>query len=197
MANMYLTSNELSAISSIVAALAIIGGYLGVKSANQNSLKLAGQERDSRKSEDSKQLKRETYARFLTAVLQLRNTGQNESKQLEVLAQATNEMGLVSLIAPTRVQHHVVQMLNALADVDEVEEAEEAEEVEEAEAEKAQKVKEKFNTEFAKLMLVMRWGLEGKELPTEEKIERIVKEASSVDLLDGQDGRIEADHRGS
>lgn len=102
---------------------------------------------------------------------------------MEVLLQATNEMGLVSLIAPTRIQSHVTQVLRAMADVDEAEEAEEA-----AEAEKA---RGKLDAEFAKLILVMRRDLEGKRLLTEEEIERIVTAS-----LDSQDGLIET-HRGS
>jgi hypothetical protein len=35
MSGVHLTSNELAASSSVVAALAIIGGYLGVSSANR------------------------------------------------------------------------------------------------------------------------------------------------------------------
>lgn len=105
---------------------------------------------------------------------------------MEVLLQATNEMGLVSLIAPTRIQSHVTQVLRAMADVDEAEEAEEA-----AEAEKAEKARGKLDAEFAKLILVMRRDLEGKRLLTEEEIERIVTAS-----LDSQDGLIET-HRGS
>ena len=42
---MILTDHELTAASGAIAALAIVGGYLGVRSANQNALKIAREER--------------------------------------------------------------------------------------------------------------------------------------------------------
>jgi len=42
-----LTAHELTAASSAVAALAVLGGYLGVRLANRNALKIAREERPS------------------------------------------------------------------------------------------------------------------------------------------------------
>jgi hypothetical protein len=65
---MFLTGNELAAASSAVAAFGIIGGYLGVKSANRNALRIAREERSARRREELNDLKRATYARFLAAL---------------------------------------------------------------------------------------------------------------------------------
>jgi hypothetical protein len=45
---MILTGNELAAASSAVAAIGILGGYLGVRSANRNALQIAREERSTR-----------------------------------------------------------------------------------------------------------------------------------------------------
>lgn len=68
---MILTSNELAAVSSGVAALGILGGYLGVKSANRNALKIAREERSTRRRDELNDLRRSTYARFLAALVSL------------------------------------------------------------------------------------------------------------------------------
>jgi hypothetical protein len=69
MVNMHLTFDELSAASSsVVAALAIIGGYLGVKSANRNALKLAQIQRVQQESIERRQVRRDAYLKFLNHV---------------------------------------------------------------------------------------------------------------------------------
>lgn len=65
---MQLTGDELTASSSVVAALAIVGGYLGVRSANQNALKIAKEERSSRRSDELGALRRAIYARCIAAL---------------------------------------------------------------------------------------------------------------------------------
>jgi hypothetical protein len=44
---MILTGNELAAASGAVAAIGILGGYLGVRSANRNALQIAREERST------------------------------------------------------------------------------------------------------------------------------------------------------
>jgi hypothetical protein len=66
-----LTGNELTAASSTVAALAIIGGYLGVRSANRNALAIAREERSARRHDELLALKRITYAKVLAALNRL------------------------------------------------------------------------------------------------------------------------------
>ena len=68
---MHLTDHELTAASSAVAALAIIGGYLGVRSANRNALAIAREERSTRRKDELDALKRATYAKFLAALTAL------------------------------------------------------------------------------------------------------------------------------
>jgi hypothetical protein len=68
---MILTANELAAVSSAVAALGILGGYLGVRSANGNAVKIAREERSTRRRDELNDLKRATYARFLAALTAL------------------------------------------------------------------------------------------------------------------------------
>jgi hypothetical protein len=63
-----ITGNELTAASSAVAALAIVGGYLGVRSANRNALKIAREERSSKRKDELDALKRTTYAKTLAAL---------------------------------------------------------------------------------------------------------------------------------
>jgi gas vesicle protein len=62
---MHITGNELTAASSVVAALAIIGGYLGVRSANQNALKISREERSSKQKEELDSIKRTIYAKLM------------------------------------------------------------------------------------------------------------------------------------
>jgi metal-dependent amidase/aminoacylase/carboxypeptidase family protein len=66
-----LTAHELTAVSSAVAALAVLGGYLGVRSANRNALRIAREERSSARRDELDSLKRTTYAKFLTALMTL------------------------------------------------------------------------------------------------------------------------------
>lgn len=68
---MILTGNELAAASSAVAAIGILGGYLGVRSANRNALQIAREERATRRRDELDDLKRATYVRFLAALTSL------------------------------------------------------------------------------------------------------------------------------
>ena len=78
---MHLTDHELTAASSAVAALAIIGGYLGVRSANLNALKIAREERSSRREDELDALKRAIYAKCLSEL----NALATASLEVEVL----------------------------------------------------------------------------------------------------------------
>jgi hypothetical protein len=63
-----LTGHELTIASSAVAALAIIGGYLGVRSANRNAVQIAREDRQIRRREELEELKRVSYAKVMTAL---------------------------------------------------------------------------------------------------------------------------------
>lgn len=68
---MMLTADELAAVSSMVAALGIVGGYLGVRSANRSAVQIAREERTTRRRDELDDLKRATYARFLASLTSL------------------------------------------------------------------------------------------------------------------------------
>jgi hypothetical protein len=115
---MYLTGHELTAASSTVAALAILGGYLGVRSANRNALKIAREERSSRERDELNALKRATYAKFLTALTALASASLEQesitanpeirgpariaviTKRAAALTNAQNTFAELGLIAP-------------------------------------------------------------------------------------------------
>lgn len=69
--DVHITGDELTAASSAVAALAIVGGYLGVSSANRNALKIAREERTAKRKDELQALKRTTYGKLLSAVTAL------------------------------------------------------------------------------------------------------------------------------
>jgi hypothetical protein len=99
MTNVHLTSNELTAASSIVAALAIVGGYLGVTSANRNALKIARQERSAQKENEFNALKRSAYAQCIMDLTALRIAGNSQEKANALLA-ATERAAILTLTAP-------------------------------------------------------------------------------------------------
>ena len=68
---MHITGSELNAASTTVAALAIIGGYFGIKTSNQNALKLAREERSERRRDELEALLRVTFAKTLASLAAL------------------------------------------------------------------------------------------------------------------------------
>jgi len=68
---MQVTSHELAAAASVVAVLAIVGGYLGVRSANRTAVTIAREERVARRSSDLDALKRVVYSEFLVTLSKL------------------------------------------------------------------------------------------------------------------------------
>jgi hypothetical protein len=63
-----LTGHELELIPSVVAAIAIVGGYLGVSAANRTTLNVAEQERSSKREDELKALKRTVYVKVISAL---------------------------------------------------------------------------------------------------------------------------------
>jgi hypothetical protein len=113
-----LTSHELTAASSVVAALAVVGGYLGVRSANRNALGIAREERSARRRRELNDLKRTIYSEFLAALSVLADeqisfdaATTNKSKEADDLwrravdsAQtANNKLAQLTLIAPSQI----------------------------------------------------------------------------------------------
>jgi hypothetical protein len=66
-----LTNQELTAASSLVAVVAIVGGYLGIRSANRNALAIAKDTRAAQRKSDLDALKRIAYSGFLSALAKL------------------------------------------------------------------------------------------------------------------------------
>jgi hypothetical protein len=64
----YLTGHELTLIPSGVAAIAIVGGYLGVRTANHNTARITREERSARQENERDEIKRSVYARYLAAL---------------------------------------------------------------------------------------------------------------------------------
>jgi hypothetical protein len=68
---MHLTSSELTLASSAVTVVAILGGYLGVRSANRTAIAVARSERAARRRSELDSQKRVAYSSFLAALSQL------------------------------------------------------------------------------------------------------------------------------
>jgi hypothetical protein len=115
-----LTGNELTIASSAVAALAIVGGYLGVRSANRNAVKIAREERSSRRGDELNALKRVTYVRCVSALLELNTANTLESTSLSHpsrridAAQAAHAAVVdMELIAPDRLRDLAFQTMGS------------------------------------------------------------------------------------
>lgn len=115
---MQLTNQELTAASSIVAVVAIVGGYLGIRSANRNALAIAKDTRAAQRKSDLDALKRIAYSGFLSALAKLaddqmkfdaatrdRKEDARELWQYSIdSAQAANDkLAQLALIAPTSI----------------------------------------------------------------------------------------------
>ena len=65
---MHLTASELALASSALAVVAIVGGYFGVRSANNTAVAIARDERAARRRSELDSQKRIAYSSFLTAL---------------------------------------------------------------------------------------------------------------------------------
>jgi hypothetical protein len=114
---MYLTDHELTAASSVVAALAIVGGYLGIRSANRNALKLARVERAARYNDELTALKRATYAKCcaqLVAYWQALNE-QDHVVRDQLAYTETRQAARNAVNQEFKALHDVVGMMNLIA----------------------------------------------------------------------------------
>lgn len=165
---MNLTGHELTAASSAVAALAIIGGYLGVRSANRNAIKIAREERSSRRHDELDAQKRVIYARCMEALFTLNTASIGASaihhrepeirQQIDAALAAHDAVLQVELIAPERLHE---QACVALASASAREEA------------------SAFTREGIKLRAAMRNDLRGADVPSPEELDRIADKAIS------------------
>jgi hypothetical protein len=116
---MQLTANELALVSSIVAIIAIVGGYLGVRSANKTAITIARDERAARRRSELDSQKRIAYSSFLVALSQLADdqiqldiaTRQKRTEKDELWLRAANSARMANdslanlyLVAPEQIR---------------------------------------------------------------------------------------------
>jgi hypothetical protein len=178
---MQLTGHELTAASSAVTALAIVGGYLGVRSANRNAVRIAEGERSSRLEGEANALMRATYARSFTA--------------LNVLAVASMEFSrpkreMLSVDIPGKELQEEYNVARARCSVAEISAHDVGAEIDliappkicelEAEAhDKATTCEKRTQDEFllarSKLRIAMRNRLKGLDIPEDDKLSELAE----------------------
>lgn len=112
---MQLTTHELTAATSAVTVIAIVGGYLGVRSANLTAVAIAREERAARRRSELDILKRAAYSAFLVALSKLTDdqieldiaTKQKRTDRDKIWLRATDSarvandnLATLSLVAP-------------------------------------------------------------------------------------------------
>jgi hypothetical protein len=170
-----LTGHELTVIPSAVAMLAIIGGYIGVRSANRNALAIAREERSSRRRDEFDALKRATYARFLTALASVASAALEQeatmadpqlrgeriaviTKKREALAEARNIAAELDLLATDALRDLANNSLETARSCRRENAA-------------------VFTQEAARLRAAMRFDLHGAEIPNLAKVDRLTHDA--------------------
>lgn len=182
-----LTGQEVTAASSAVAALAIVGGYLGVRSANRTAVEIARAERSSRRHDELDALKRVAYARCVAALFALNTAYQapsteepspaseTEIRRLIDAAQARLDAGLAAHDAIVGVEQIAPDHLFGLAC--------------EALASASKPTTEgepTFAWRVIKLRTAMHYDLRGAAIPSPEELDRMADIAMSS-------GRIQTD----
>jgi hypothetical protein len=171
---MHITGNELTAASSAVAALAIVGGYLGVRSANQNALKISREERSSKRKEELDALKRGVYVgvldklnAFADAQMESSGLSNNPSAPPQLRLEALRRQGEARQVAFRSVAELTLvtpnNLLRTLAN----------EALHAAMNYSAESAVE-FGRAMSKLQVSLRYELEGKELPSVEELNQIM-----------------------
>lgn len=198
---MVLTGHELTVASSAVAVLAIVGGYLGVRSANRNALKIAREERSSRRRDELNDLRRATYARFLAALTVLAAA----SREQEAIVTKPEIRGEARIAAIKKRTDAVAVARNIAAELDLlasdplrglVGEALQTASLCNRENDQA------YAQEVARLRVAMRYDLRGPEMPNLKELDRITHAAIAALSRDAEDehsvvtpsvaGRVEA-----
>lgn len=95
---MQLTTHELTIVPSVVAVIAIAGGFFGVRSANLTAVAIARDERDARRRSELDTQKRIVYSAFLVALSKLTDdqieldiaTNHKRPERDEIWLRATN-----------------------------------------------------------------------------------------------------------
>jgi hypothetical protein len=165
-----LTGHELTAASSAVAALAIVGGYLGVRSANRNAVKIAREERSSRRHDELDALKRIAYARCVAALFALNTASIDERSHHAGLAEIRQRIDAalaahdavvgIEQIAPDRLFDLACEAMESASGPTD----------EDATA---------FVRRTFKLRKAMSYDLRGVDIPSPEELDRMADEALS------------------
>jgi hypothetical protein len=170
----HLTGDELTAASSAVAAVAIVGGYLGVRSANRNALKIAREERSSRRKEELDALKRTIYAQCLAALTALAAVSIEVSVSQGRTSPAVQQARIAALrqgLNAIQVAHNAVAELELIAPDLLRELADEA-------LTGANKCTQQDGSAFArgiaKLRVAMHYDLQGISIPSPGELDRMV-----------------------
>jgi hypothetical protein len=112
---MHLTDHEVALSGSVVALVAIVGGYLGVRSANRNALKLARYERTAQHKSELLALKRTTYAKCYAELFAY----QNALKELDQVMQdpygETREAARNACLEASKALQDVMAMIGMIA----------------------------------------------------------------------------------
>jgi hypothetical protein len=170
---MHITENELTAASSAVAALAIVGGHLGVRSANQNALRISREERSSKRQEELNALKRGVYVNALDKLSALADAEAELSgmatdtaassqlrpdavrRQIEARQVAFRSVAELTLATPNNLLRDLAnKALSAAMDYD------------------VENVR-RFNLGMSQLQVMLRYDLEGRELPSAEELNQL------------------------
>lgn len=191
---MQLTEHELTAASSAVAALAIVGGYLGVRSANRNSVRIAREERSSRRESEANALMRATYARSLAAlnVLAVASIDFSQPKRMMLAVDTPNkELKEEFEAALARCSTAEISAHNAGAEIDLIAPSKICEL--EAEAhDKATKCERRTQDEFllarSRLRIAMRYHLKGLDIPGHHELSELAENElrAKVSFVSGQ-----------
>ncbi len=172
---MHLTGNELTAASSAVAAVAIAGGYLGVRSANRNALKIAREERSSRRKDELDALKRTVYVQCLAefmalAAASVEVSNPQSSGRPRPLKPTSSMAALKQALDATQVAYRTVSDLDLIAPNPVRELAAEAAA---AAANCAHQDVLAFTRVGAKLRMAMRYDLRGIDIPSPDELDRL------------------------
>ena len=81
-----------------------------MRSANQNALRIAREERDAKRKDDFISLKRTTYAQAMAMLLEAHSS--HKEGQLEAFFRASNSANMLNLVAPQKI---VLQFSEAMA----------------------------------------------------------------------------------
>jgi hypothetical protein len=191
---MQLTGHELTAASSAATALAIVGGYLGVRSANRNAVRIAREERLSRGESEANALMRATYARSLTALNVLAVASMEFSRpkrEMHSVDAPSNELQEEYDAALAKCSAAEVSAHNVGAEIDLI--APPAICELEAEAhDKATTCENRTQDEFllarSRLRISMRYHLQGHTIPEYDKLSELAKNElkTNASLTPGQ-----------